>query len=60
MHLASLTYDLAKGFNDFYNQCPVLKAQGAERAFRLNLVKAARQVLSNCLSVLGIIAPEAM
>ena len=60
MHLALLTYDLAKGFNDFYNQCPVLKVEGDERAFRLNLVKAARQAIANCLAVLGIIAPEAM
>ena len=60
MHIASLTYDMAKGFNDFYNQCPVLKVEGDERAFRLNLVKAARQTIENCLAVLGIIAPEAM
>lgn len=60
MHIASLTYDLAKGFNDFYNQCPVLKSTGNELVFRLNLVKAARQTIHNCLSVLGIIAPEAM
>lgn len=60
MHVASLTYDLAKGFNDFYNQCPVLKVEGDERAFRLNLVKAVRQAIVNCLTVLGIIAPEAM
>jgi arginyl-tRNA synthetase len=60
MHIASLTYDLAKGFNDFYNQCPVLKVEGNERAFRLNLVIAVRQAIFNCLAVLGIIAPEAM
>jgi arginyl-tRNA synthetase len=60
LHIASLTYDLAKGFNDFYNQCPVLKVEGDIRAFRLNLVKAARQTIANCLAVLGIIAPEAM
>jgi arginyl-tRNA synthetase len=60
MHLASLTYDIAKAFNDFYNQCPVLKAEGAEKGFRLALVSAARQCMQNCLTVLGIIAPEAM
>ena len=60
MHLASLTYDIAKAFNDFYNQCPVLKAEGAEKEFRLALVSAARQCMQNCLTVLGIIAPEAM
>jgi arginyl-tRNA synthetase len=60
MHLASMTYDLAKAFNDFYNQCPVLKADGMEREFRLALVSAVRQCMLNCLNVLGIIAPEAM
>lgn len=60
MHLASLVYDIAKAFNDFYNQCPVLKAEGLEKEFRLALVSAARQCIQNCLNVLGIIAPEAM
>lgn len=60
MHVSSLAYDLAKGFNDFYNQCPVLKSEGTERDFRLNLVKAARQAIGNCLAVLGIIAPDVM
>ena len=60
MHMASLTYDIARAFNDFYNQCPVLKAEGMEKKFRLALVTSARQCLQNCLTILGIIAPEAM
>ncbi|NSW51870.1 MAG: arginine--tRNA ligase [Anaerolineae bacterium] len=60
LHVATLAYDLARAFNDFYNQCPVLKEDGEIRAFRLHIVAAARQALGNCLAVLGIVAPDAM
>ncbi len=58
--IASLAYDLARAFNEFYNQCPVLKAEASERELRLRLVAAARQTIANCLALLGIIAPDAM
>lgn len=58
--LANLAYDLARAFNDFYNQCPVLQTEEPVRAMRLRLVAAARVAIGNCLRVLGIIAPEAM
>ena len=58
--IASLAYDLARAFNDFYNQCPVLKAEASVRELRLRLVAAARQAIANCLALLGIIAPDAM
>lgn len=58
--IASLAYDLARAFNEFYNQCPVLKAEASERELRLRLVAAARQAIANCLALLGIIAPDAM
>ncbi len=60
LYLANLAFDLARAFNDFYNQCPVLTADTAIRAFRLRLVAAARQAISNTLALLGITAPEAM
>jgi len=58
--LANYAYDLAKGFNDFYNQCPVINAEPALRAARLALVAAARWCLGNTLRLLGIRAPEVM
>ncbi len=58
--LANLAYDLARAFNDFYNQCPVLQAEEPVRNLRLRLVAAARVAIGNCLGVLGIIAPDAM
>ncbi len=60
MTLSNLAYDLAKAFNDFYNQCPVLQAEPAVRDTRLRLVAAARQAIGNALNVLGVIAPQAM
>ena len=58
--LANYAYELAKSFNDFYNQCPVLGAEPDVRAPRLALVAAARLCLGNTLRLLGIRAPEVM
>lgn len=60
LYISNLGYDLAKAFNDFYNQCPVLQAEEPVRAVRLRIVAAARQAIGNCLTLLGITAPEAM
>lgn len=60
LQITNLAYDLAHAFNDFYNQCPVLKAEPATRTIRLRLVAAARQTLANALELLGISAPEVM
>jgi arginyl-tRNA synthetase len=56
--IADYSYKVAQSFNDFYEGCPVLKA--TEREARLRLVKAARQVLGNALSLLGISPLEKM
>ncbi len=58
--VARYLIDVAKEFNRFYHQCPVLNAPPAVRAARLALIDAARQVLANGLSLLGIEAPEEM
>ena len=60
LHLTNLAYDLARAFNDFYNQIPVLKAEPGVRSARLRLVAAARQSLANCLQLMGIAAPDVM
>ncbi|HEX2978873.1 MAG TPA: arginine--tRNA ligase, partial [Anaerolineaceae bacterium] len=60
LYLAAHAYELARAFNDFYNQCPVLQAPGDQRDSRLRLVAAARQAIANNLALLGITAPQAM
>jgi arginyl-tRNA synthetase len=57
--LANYAYGLACEFNQFYRDCPVLRAEPPKRNARLALVNATRIVLRNALSLLGIAAlPE--
>ncbi|KPL76006.1 hypothetical protein ADN00_11625 [Ornatilinea apprima] len=58
--ISNIAFELAKAFNDFYNQCPVLQAEPEIRDMRLRLVAAARQAIANCLRLLGIQAPDVM
>ncbi len=58
--MATYAYELARAFNDFYTQCPVLQTGEPVRSFRLRLVMASRQALANSLALLGITAPQAM
>lgn len=58
--LARYLIDVARDFNRFYHQCPVLNSDAALQQARLLLIKATRQVLVNGLSLLGIEAPEEM
>jgi arginyl-tRNA synthetase len=60
LQITNIAYNLARAFNEFYNQCPVLKAEPETRAFRLRLVAAAQQTIANSLELLGIIAPDVM
>ena len=60
LHITNLAFDLARAFNDFYKQCPVLKADPAVREYRLRLVAAARQTIANALNLLSIQAPDVM
>lgn len=60
LYLTNLAYELARAFNDFYAECPVLKADEETRAARLRLVAAAKQAMANLLRMLGILPPEVM
>lgn len=60
LYIANISYEIARAFNNFYNQCPVLQADKTVRSFRLRLVLAAQQAIVNSLAVMGITAPEAM
>jgi arginyl-tRNA synthetase len=52
--LCSYLYDLAGALSIFYEQCPVLKAEGTVRDSRLALCLATRRVLAAGLTMLGI------
>ena len=60
LYIAALAYDIARTFNDFYNQCPVLQAEEPVRSIRLRMVAAARQAIANSLALMGITAPQVM
>jgi len=60
LYIAALAYDIARTFNDFYNQCPVLPAEEPVRSIRLRIVAAARQAIANSLALMGITAPQVM
>ena len=59
--VANYLYDLAAQFNQFYRDCPVIKAENKKlRDARLALVQATSITLRNGLYLLGISAPEEM
>ena len=58
--ITNIAYEMARAFSDFYNSCPVLKADPPVRAARLRLVAAARQAMVNALNLMAIEAPDVM
>lgn len=59
--LANYLYELARGFNNFYNSVSVLQAESKHvRLARLNLTKAVTRVLKEGMLMLGIDVPERM
>ncbi|MDX9863337.1 MAG: arginine--tRNA ligase [Anaerolineaceae bacterium] len=60
LYVATHAYELAKGFSNFYNTCPVLKADEPMRSHRLRIVAAARVAIANSLAFLGIQSPDVM
>jgi len=60
-HLCTYLFDLARAWNSFYNEVPVLNAARADlKASRIKLVQAVATVLQNGLQVLGIAVFEKM
>jgi len=59
-YLCNHLYELAGHFTTFYERCPVLKADGADRARRLALCDLTGRVLRQGLDLLGIATPERM
>ena len=59
-YLCNYLYDLSGRFARFYETCPVLRAEPAERCTRLALCELTGQVLKQGLGVLGIETTELM
>ena len=58
--LCNYLFELAGHFSRFYEACPVLKAEAAERDSRLALCELSARVLSSGLDALGIEVTEVM
>ena len=59
--VANYLYALADKFNQFYNDVRVIQAESESlKNARLTLVKASKQVLEDCLWLLGMKVPERM
>jgi len=60
-HVANYVYDLAKEFNGFYHDCPILIEKDEEILnFRLLLSKQVGKVIKNGMKILGVTVPERM
>ena len=59
--IANYAYDLAKEFNQYYHDMPILKeADAAVLRYRLVLIASLAQVLRSAMGLLGISLPERM
>ncbi len=59
--IANYVYELAKSFNQFYQEVPVLKEEKPELvSLRLLLSFATAEVIRKCMNLLGIDVPERM
>jgi arginyl-tRNA synthetase len=59
--VANYVYELAKEFNQFYHESPILKEEDMQiRSFRLDLSKFIGDVIKSAMGLLGIEVPERM
>ena len=59
--VANYAYELAKAFNSFYQDTPILREENARvRAFRVSLCAMVANALKNTMNILGIEVPERM
>ncbi len=59
--VANYVYDLAKSFNSFYQDTPILREENANLLkFRLQLCVFVSKVIKNMMGILGIEVPEKM
>ena len=59
--IANYAYDLAKNFNSFYQDTPILREEDtAVKTFRVQLCAVVAQAIKNTMHILGIDVPERM
>ncbi len=59
--VANYIYELTKLFNQFYNECPVLKEENNTiKEFRIKLIETTANIIKNGMLCLGIDVPERM
>ena len=59
--IANYAYDLAKEFNQYYHDTPILREEDLQILnFRLQLVSVIARVLVKAMDILGIELPERM
>ncbi len=59
--LANYLYDLAKNYNNYYHETPILQEKSEEiRAFRMALSQRVANIIDKTASMLGITMPETM
>lgn len=59
--IANYTYDLVKGYNQFYHECSVLREEDeALRSMRLQLSQTVAETIHSAMGLLGIALPERM
>ncbi|MDO5342729.1 MAG: arginine--tRNA ligase [Bacteroidia bacterium] len=59
--IANYIYELCKEFNQFYQECSILKEENADRReFRLQLASMTARLLRNASNLLGMQMPERM
>ena len=59
--IANYAYDLAKAFNSFYQDTPILRESNPEvKQFRVQLCAFVANALKNTMNILGIEVPERM
>jgi arginyl-tRNA synthetase len=59
--VANYIYDLTKSFNQFYNECSVLKEENvAIKELRIKLIETTASIIKNGMLCLGIEVPERM
>ncbi|MCB0738698.1 MAG: arginine--tRNA ligase, partial [Bacteroidetes bacterium] len=59
--IANHCYDIAKAYNSFYHECPILKeSNDAKKAFRLQLNAETGKTLRYFMGLLGIEMPDRM
>ena len=60
-HIANYVYELAKEYNQFYHEVPILKSENEqEKNFRLLLSAKTAEVIKTSLKLLGINVSERM